>query len=228
MTPQETQALQDLLHQLTQVRGIAKDPEAEALIRGAVARQPDAAYLLTQRAMLLEQALTSAKARIDQLEKELEANRSRSTAGAGGGFLDSATAWGRSAGASAAPAAEAPPAFQSRMPMEQQAPMQGMAPAARPGFFGGGGGSFLGSMAATAAGVAGGAFLFQGIGNLLGNHGQSSSLAAQPGMTPDSASLAGNDAGAENATSNDAGISDADYSDGGGFDGFDGGDTESI
>ncbi|MDB5728055.1 MAG: hypothetical protein JWQ00_1260 [Noviherbaspirillum sp.] len=232
MTPQETHALQDLLHQLVQVRGITKDPDADALISRAVAQQPDAPYLLVQRAMLLEQALTSAKARITQLENECEANRSRamSTSNAGGSFLDSATAWGRSA---VSPARHAEmPSPQGQMPAEQQAPMPGGA--ARRSFLGGGGSSFLGNMAATAAGVAGGAFLFHGIGSLLGNHDQASNLAGKPGMAPDSASLAENDTAKENAPADDTaandGYSDADYTDnGGGFDGFDsGGDMESI
>jgi hypothetical protein len=254
MTPQETTALQDLLHQLTQVRGIVKDPDADALIGRAVAQQPDAAYLLIQRAMLLEQALTSAKATIAQLESQLEQERSRAAGSgdpgrAGGSFLDSATAWGRSAISrprqAMSPSAHAPSA-PGQMPMEQQAPMQGAAPAGRSGFLGGGGGSFLGSMAATAAGVAGGAFLFQGIGSLLGNHGQGSGLLGQQGMSgmaPDSSSLAGKDAATENAASSDtlgsadnavendaglgdAGLSNADYSDAGGFDGFDDGDDD--
>ncbi len=42
------------------------------------------------------------------------------------------------------------------------------APPARGGFLSGGFGSALGSIATTAAGVAGGAFLFQGIEHLLG------------------------------------------------------------
>ena len=49
MTAKESQMLQDFLTQLTQANGIAKDPEADALINAAVSRQPDAAYLLVQR-----------------------------------------------------------------------------------------------------------------------------------------------------------------------------------
>jgi hypothetical protein len=233
MTPQESAALQDLLHQLAQVRGIVKDPEADALIARAVSQQPDAAYLLVQRAMLLEQALTAAKARITQLEGELDQGRSRPmSSGNAGSFLDSATAWGRSA--VSRPQQAMTPSAQGEVPMQQQAPMQGAAPAARPGFLGGGGGSFLGSMAATAAGVAGGAFLFQGLGSLLGNHGSASGLLGQQGMSgmaPDSSSLAGNDTATDHAASsdshtaeNDTSLSDADYSDIGGFDDFGGSD----
>ncbi|RGA57306.1 DUF2076 family protein, partial [Klebsiella pneumoniae] len=68
MSPQEQQALENFLAQLTQARVGAKDPQAEARILDAVARQPDAAYLLVQRAMLLDQALASAQAQIATLQ----------------------------------------------------------------------------------------------------------------------------------------------------------------
>jgi hypothetical protein len=45
--------------------------------------------------------------------------------------------------------------------------MQSQPPAASPGFFGGGLSGTLGTVAATAAGVAGGAFLFQGIEHMM-------------------------------------------------------------
>ena len=76
MSPQEIQSLQDFLNQLTQVRGIAKDPQADALIANAVARQPDAAYLLVQRAMLIEQALNNAKTQIASLQSQMQATQS--------------------------------------------------------------------------------------------------------------------------------------------------------
>ena len=83
----------------------------------------------------------------------------------------------------------------------------------------------LGTMAATAAGVAGGAFLFHGIGNLLGNndHGDAQSAAektpaaeaggnelndAEPGASQD-LSMADNSGGA---------LDDPLMSDGSGFD----------
>jgi hypothetical protein len=47
------QALETFLSQLTQARADGKDPQAAAMIADAAARQPDAAYLLVQRAMLL-------------------------------------------------------------------------------------------------------------------------------------------------------------------------------
>jgi len=164
MSPQETQVLQDFLNQLTQVRGIGKDPQADAMIHAAVAQQPDAAYLLVQRALLMDQALTASKAQIASLQSQLQALQ----AGVAPvrGFLDG-NAWGNTPAAivrtDPAPAYVPPYAPAPAQP----APQYQAAPAPSSGFFGGGMGSMLGTVAATAAGVAGGAFLFQGIEHML-------------------------------------------------------------
>lgn len=171
MNQQESQLLQNFLNQMVQARNVQKDPEAEAMIASAVARQPDAAYLLVQRSMLMEQALEAAKAQIAALQNQVQApNR---------GFLDSANAWGNHPAPVARQAPpQAPyggaPQLQPQAGYQPQPPQYAPPPqAASPGLFGGRAGSFLGSAAATAAGVAGGAFLFQGIENLLGHHGGS-------------------------------------------------------
>lgn len=165
MNAEETRLLQDFLKQLTAVRGVSKDPQADALIRDAVSRQPDAAYLLVQRTMILEQALEQAKTEIARL--------SPPAAAPGGGFLDAhSLGRGSSDKASDQPLAGRTPATGSpaaagaawRNTPATAANLAGNARGA-----GGMGGSFLGTMAATAAGVAGGAFLFHGIGSLLGN-----------------------------------------------------------
>ena len=160
MTPQERQLLQDLLMQLTEAKGIAKDPEADALINSVTTRQPDALYLLVQHSLLQAQALNTAQAQITRLQNESQGNKSVT----GNSFLDSGGAWGRQN-------ADAPRA-------QQAAPMFGAAPStvAKPGFLSGGAGGLLGSVAATAAGIAGGAFLFQGIENLMGHHNAGSGL----------------------------------------------------
>jgi hypothetical protein len=164
MNASDTQKLQDFLNQLVQARGVAKDPEADALIQRAVAQQPDAAYLLVQRALLVEQALGNAQNRI----AELESQGGRSA----GGFLDP-NAWGNSA--QSRPSNPVPGMEGGRY--QQTAPFHQAAPAApaQGGFMRGGAGSMLGTVAATAAGVAAGSFLFHGIGNLLGNNGHDAS-----------------------------------------------------
>jgi hypothetical protein len=167
MSPQENRLLQDFLDQLTQVRGIVKDPQADALIARAVSQQADAPYLLVQRALLQDQALDAAKAQIASLQNQLQAMQPAQHSAAGR-FLDDANSWGNSAGSGQRVAnyTAAPSAAQY-----DARPTQAPAAAAAPRFLGGGAGSFLGSMAATAAGVAGGAFLYQGLQNLMGHSG---------------------------------------------------------
>lgn len=164
MTPQDTQALDNFLTQLTQARAQGKDPQAAAMIADAVARQPDAAYLLVQRAMLLDHALADARAQIAGLQQQLQQlQQGQAAQGYGArGFADGDVAWGNSVGRGVAPVAPMQPA--------PAAPMQ-PAPPARGGFLSGGFGSALGSIATTAAGVAGGAFLFQGIEHLFNGGG---------------------------------------------------------
>jgi hypothetical protein len=68
MNPHEQAILENFLDQLVRVRGTRKIPEADAMIRRAVDRQPDAAYLLVQRSLMLGQALEETKARLAEYE----------------------------------------------------------------------------------------------------------------------------------------------------------------
>jgi uncharacterized protein len=184
MTPQERSLLEGFLAQLAQVRGVNKDPEAERLIAQAVEQQPDATYLVVQRALLLGQALEQAKARIAALEQG---------EGRGQGFLDpNASGWGNQGpgpgGYRGQPGPVAAPQY-----APAYAPAYGAPPPAYPVYGGpppgGGFSSFLGQAAATAAGVAGGEFLFQGIENMFGHHGGGfgggAGFASQPFPTED-------------------------------------------
>ncbi len=153
----------------------AKDPQAEVMIASAVSQQPDAAYLLVQRALLMDQALAAAKAQITTLQNQIQATQAAPSRG----FLDSANAWGNSPVAAPRPSASMMPSA----PAPMQAPLAQAAPAASPGFFGGGMGGTLGTVAATAAGVAGGAFLFQGIEHMM-HPNTGAGFLNQPGMAP--------------------------------------------
>jgi len=156
MNSQERDLLTSFLQQLAQVQASQKDAEADALIREACARQPDAAYLLVQRSMQLEHALQAVQAQAGKLQAEMDQMRS----GARSGFLDTANAWGRPA---------SPPAqFQSQPQTQPQVQAQAASAAAAPASAWGS--SMLGNVATTAAGVVAGSFLFQGIGNLMGHH----------------------------------------------------------
>jgi uncharacterized protein len=158
MTPQESQALQTFLTQLTQARVSAKDPDAQAMINAAVARQPDAAYLLVQRTLLLEHALQQAKSQIAQLQEQKNGVASR--------------AWNQAwSQAPATPLTPAPTSASTSVPSAQAPPQLQATPSPQPTSTSAGWGGLLGNAASTAAGVAGGAFLFQGLEGLLGHHG---------------------------------------------------------
>ena len=158
MQAEERDLINGLYERLRPFDAQPRDPEAERLIANLVVRQPSAAYLLTQTVLVQEQALKAAQARIAELE---------SKASGGSGFLSSAPSigpWG------AKPATS---------PVAQPAPMQ-----TSPGFgqAQGQGGGFLRSAMTTAAGVAGGALLFEGIRGMFG-HNQAQ--AASPLLPPD-------------------------------------------
>jgi len=164
MQSEERELITGLFGRLQPFESQPRDGEAEALIKEAVARQPAAPYLLVQTVLVQEQALKAAQERIAELEARAGA------APAASGFLGAAPKigpWGAPA-AAAAPRASVPP---TRSPLQAAVAPQG------------GGGGFLRTAMATAAGVAGGALLFEGIRNLMGSNpgpfGQTAS-AAQP------------------------------------------------
>jgi hypothetical protein len=147
MQQQERDLIGGLFDRLKQFETQPRDAEAEALIADMVRRQPASPYLLAQTVLVQEQALKAAQERIAELER----GGAASSAG-GSGFLSNAPKigpWGGAKPSSAVPQT-APPA----QPWGQAAA-------------GGGGGSFLRTALTTAAGVAGGAMLFQGISSLL-------------------------------------------------------------
>jgi|SRR5579871_1054839 len=150
MTPEERPILNEFLSDLDRFRGASKDREAADLIDRAIRQNPDAAYFLVQNAILSNRALQSAAAHIKDLESRLQG------ADAPSSFLGSSTYSNRPSG----PWGPVP-----RQSVEYAAPAPQQAPVA-----GGGGrlGSFLGSAASTAAGVAGGALLFEGLSSLFG------------------------------------------------------------
>src|SRR5262249_14728178 len=71
MTPQERDLITQLLGRLKQTSGQAKDPEAEQLIRQAIAEQPDAPYFLVQTVLIQDMALHQAQQRIAEQERQL-------------------------------------------------------------------------------------------------------------------------------------------------------------
>ena len=195
MTPQEKDLLTTLLDRLRNTPRQPKDPEADALIRQAANEQPDLPYYLVQTVLIQDLSLHQAQQRIGDLEKQV-ADAQQSAKPPAGSFLGGlfgqrppspaagsspAGPWTRSPQVAAAPPAEP----YGQQGYSQPAPAQPMGGAGSMlGAAGGamGGGGFLRSAAATAAGVAGGALLFQGISSLFGNHFAGGLTGA--GMTP--------------------------------------------
>lgn len=171
MNTQERRQLIQFLQQLIQAQVAQKDSEADTLIRDACGRQNDAAYLLVQRAMLLEQAMQTSEAQISSLQRELEQLRGQTRGNSSGSFLDP-NAWGSS------PAARPLSIPQTQVSPSPQAPVATSTAAPAPSAWGSG---MLGNIATTAAGAVAGGFLFQGIGHLLGNHG--SNAASMNGLS---------------------------------------------
>ena len=207
MTPEERDLITTLLNRLKDAgaAGQQKDAEADALIRQALREQPDMPYYLAQTVLIQDLTLNQAEGRIAELEQQLadaQSQKSSGTSFLGGLFGRSEPQreaprigpWSRGPqvappqyGASpgsgyARPGAAPPPGYPPQgdyaQPQPQPQPQAG-------GMLGGGGGEFLRSAAATAAGVAGGALLFQGISSMFG-HGYANSLsnggAATPGL----------------------------------------------
>jgi len=149
MTPDERTLLQRFLQDLVQTRGGAKDTEADTLINQALRTSPDAAYVLVQHAILSDQALQAAQEQIADLQDQL---RNTAPPQQSSSFLGRPSPWAQAA---QQPAPPQPSGYMGPGPFNS----------------GGGLGSFLRSAGTTAAGVAGGALLFEGLSGLFGGHG---------------------------------------------------------
>jgi uncharacterized protein len=194
MTPQERDLVTSLLERLKAQAGQPKDPEADALIRRAVSEQPDAPYLLAQTVLIQDMTLNAAQGRLAELERQLAAAKASPPAAPTSflpsgvrGSVPSAGGWTISRQQATSPAA-APVWTQSgatdATPGAAAAPTA--PPMAAPLAGGAMGSGFLRQAATTAAGIAGGALLFQGIESLFGPHYGSGWLAGvptQPGIT---------------------------------------------
>jgi uncharacterized protein len=193
MTPQEQQLVSDLFDRLASLEGQRRDADAERLIGEGMRRAPNAVYALVQSVLVQDEALKRANARIEELEHGQGAAEPAS-----GGFLDSMrnALTGHSPARGSVPSVqprgqEARPGGQGSsgvwgpQPPPQPPPQPGLSyppqgyaqqaypPAGPAGMMGMhapgfGGGSFLGTAAATAAGMVGGGLLLNGIRNMMG------------------------------------------------------------
>ena len=235
MEPQERDLITTLLTRLQSAVGQPKDPEADAMIRQAMTQMPDAPYYLVQTVLIQDLSLHNAQNRIAELEKQaasLNPPQQQPASFLGGLF-------GRSQ-PGPAPAPTVPPSGgpwtrvqQPAPPPPQYAPAPGgyaqpgyAQPAPAAGLFGGGaaggGNSFLRSAATTAAGVAGGALLFEGISSLFG-HGFAGGLGGM-GMGGMQGGL-GETVINNNYYGDSQGAAPGDYGGGGDYSGGDGGNS---
>ncbi len=148
MTPDERTMLQQFIGELSQSRGAAKDPEADAMIHQALQANPDAAYLLVQHAILADQALHAAQAQIEQMQAQLGPSTPPVS------FL----------GGAQNPTSQYQPQYQPAY--EPQYADVRPAPSG-PFSANSGLGGFLRTAGTMAAGVAGGEFLAEGLSNLF-------------------------------------------------------------
>ena len=231
MNSEEQTLIDGLFSRLQQAEtdSAPRDAQAEARIKEHMTRQPAAGYYMTQSILVQEHALKSLDAQnkqqaqqIQQLQDELQRAKSVQPAPASsGGFLSSIFGGGGSRDPQPAQSAPASSGGGWREParpgFSQPAPQQNYqqpAPAAPVGS------GFLGGAMKTAAGVAGGVLLAEGISSLF-HHNQQPQVVEeiieqpapasdQGGWGNDDQKYAGNDSwGGNNSDS----FADSDYSD---------------
>jgi hypothetical protein len=222
MTPQELKLLDELFDRLESLERAPRDPDAVQAINEGLQRAPNALYPLVQTALVQDEALKQADARIRELEAELGIGQQQPPQQ--GGFLDNMrdALMGKreqeqrgsvpSVRAGTAPdAPQSPWRNTTGMAGGGYRPEPGYAPAPpqqqAPGM--GSGGSFLGTAAATAAGVVGGALLANSFRGMFGGgqgQGQSHSAFDSAGSGGGSPWGGGNLSGSDLAR--DAGVND--------------------
>jgi hypothetical protein len=202
MTPQERELVTELFDRLATLESAPRDADAERTVAEGLTRAPHAVYALVQTALVQDEALKRANARIQELEggpppeehprgfldnvREalLGRDEPRGSVPRSGG-LGSSGAWGQSGDAGGAPGG-GPPPMQGQSYGQQYGQPYGQPYPSSPfgGGGGGGGGSFLGTAAASAAGVIGGAMLLNGIRSMFGHSGSSASAFGSSGGAP--------------------------------------------
>jgi len=188
MTPAERQLVTELFDRLATLEDAQRDPDAERAIRDGLNQAPNAVYALVQTALVQDEALKAANARIQELEAQLGTGNEPPRQG---GFLDSMrdSIWGRrdeprgsvpnvrpgDAPMGAPPGFGGPTTGGPQMGGPGYGP-QGQMPPPEPQ---GRGGSFLGTAAAAAAGVIGGSLLLDSIRGMTGGGRSGHALADQ-------------------------------------------------
>ncbi len=174
MTPEERQLLNALADRVRNVPGQRKDPEADQFLRQLTQEQPDALYMLAQTVIMQDFALRNAQGQIDNLKRQLDEGSQSERPGS---FLGGLFGGGAQAPQPAPSSSGSVPRVNPwGGPGPAQAPQGYAPPEAGYGYNAGPTmqpsqtGDFLRNAASTAAGVAGGALLFQGISSLFSGH----------------------------------------------------------
>ena len=207
MAPDERDRVNELFEKLETLERNPRDPEAEQAIVEGVARAPHAIYPLVQTVLVQDEALKQADARIRELEAALGGDQQPRREG---GFLDnmrSAIFGGgepQRRGSVPSVGRDAPmgaPRVWGNAPQQpmQQEPMQ------QQGI--GRGGSFLGTAAASAAGMIGGYMLMNSLGGMFGGQG-GQAHAAQGSRDPSEQSQWGGSGASNSDLARDAGLGD--------------------
>ena len=191
MTSQEQQMIDGLIDRIRNTPITDRDPIAANHLQQGLGNNPDAIYILAQTVLVQQQALLQAQTQLQKANSDLA--QLRESAGhapqpSSGSWLDRFFGTNTPSQNQGTPQ----PGYQNvntapQQPYPQQGyppqgypqqgyPQQGYAQQGygAPSAFGqspGGGGSFLRTAATTAAGVAAGAFLFEGVESMFGGHG---------------------------------------------------------
>lgn len=204
MTPEERNLVIELFDRLATLEDAQRDPEAERLIRDGLRQAPNAPYALVQTVLVQDEALKRADARIRELEGSAGADTAPRDASFLGGVRESL--FGRREGRGSVPSvrpAETAPGVSSAWRTGSPAAGPAGAPMAPPMA---GGGSFLGTAAAAAAGVIGGSLLLDSIRSMMGHRGGAQAAFDPTGGTTGSSPWDGGAAGGE--LSRQAGLDD--------------------
>src|SRR4029077_9798786 len=163
MTPQEQELVEELFDRLAKLENSPRDPAAERVIADGLRRAPQATYALVQTALVQDEALKRANARIEELQAQLGGDEQTQQPG---GFLDSMrdAVLGRRDPRSSVPTVRS----QAQSSATTAPPYQGENAMGGSAF--GSGGSFLGTAASTAAGVISGGLLLNSIRSMFGQH----------------------------------------------------------
>ena len=216
MTPHERELIDDLFDRLAKLETAPRDSEAERAIIEGLRRAPNAVYALVQTALVQDEALKRADARIRELSGEGGPEPQ------GGGFLDTmrnALMGGGAGGRTSVPSVGAGnPSGGPDPRWNQGGTSQGGGFQAGPGYAPGSGygtpgyggttpgigGSFLGTAAASAAGYIGGALRLNSISSMFGHHGS----AFASNYDPASAASPWDNSAAGSDLARDAGLND--------------------